>query len=73
VVAAQAAAELARRGDPAALRKLQVLLDSHDAVVRRVAASALGGQLGHARDVGNALLDPDPGVRLAAASAILAA
>jgi HEAT repeat protein len=72
VVAAQAATELAKRGDAGALRKLQALMTSRDRTVRRVAASALGG-LGRTRDASAALLDADPSVRLAAASAILAA
>lgn len=72
VVAGQAAAELARRGDADALRKLKVLVAGRDRAVRRVAAAALGG-LGLTRDMSAALLDADPSVRLAAASAILAA
>jgi HEAT repeat protein len=72
VVAAQAAAELARHGDASALHRLQNMLGSPDRDVRRVAADALGRTLDRPRDVRAALLDPDPSVRLAAASAILA-
>jgi ParB family chromosome partitioning protein len=73
LVSAQAAAELARRGDAAALGILLGLRQSRDAVVRRVAVRALAQELGRANEVRAALLDADPGVRIAAASAILAA
>jgi HEAT repeat protein len=73
VVGSQAAAELARRGDARAVQRLQVLLHSHDATVRRVVVDALGGDLRRPRDVRSSLLDPDAAVRLSAASAILAA
>jgi HEAT repeat protein len=71
LVAAQAAAELARHGDHDALVIVLTLRESRDAIVRRVAVHALALDLGRANDVRAALLDADPGVRIAAAGAIL--
>jgi HEAT repeat protein len=73
VVSAQAAAELARSGDRAALQKLMELRTSRAPAVRRAVARALASELGHAHDARAALLDADPSVRIAAAGAILGA
>jgi hypothetical protein len=72
VVSGQAALELARHGDALALARLQSLLHARDAVVRRLAARALGHDLHRGHDARSALVDADPGVRIAAAAAILA-
>ena len=72
VVASQATAELARAGDARAVSRLRAMLGSADATVRGVAVDALASDLGQRRAVRLLLLDPDPGVRLRAASAILA-
>ncbi len=72
-VSGQAAAELARHGDAAALARLRALLATAQPLVRQVVVRALALDLGHAREVRRALLDPDAGVRMAAAAAILTA
>jgi hypothetical protein len=71
VPGAQAAAALARNGDRAAEQRLIVLLASKHARVRALAGTCLGHDLGRAHEVRALLVDPDAGVRVAAAVAIL--
>ena len=70
--AVQASAALASRGDPVAIRRLESLLDSEPAPIRRVAARALARRAGKPDAARQALLDRDGGVRVAAAGGILA-
>ncbi len=73
VVAAQARAELARRDEPGARARLAELLSCSETPVRLIAVRALGGELGRPHAIRRALLDSELDVRLAAASATLAA
>jgi HEAT repeat protein len=73
LVATQAAAELARLGDGGALRTLLQHARLGDPLVRRTAVRVLAQELGRIQDARPALSDRDPGVRIAAAGAILAA
>ena len=67
---AQAALMLALAGEPEA--RLRSLLTSPSPIVRRVVAAGLARELGHPEDVVALLDDPDPGVRLHVAGALLA-
>ena len=69
--AVSAASELARGGDEKGLEFLQLRLQDKDAKMRRAVVRALGGELERTYEVRGALRDPDAGVRMAAASAIL--
>lgn len=73
VVAAQARAELARLDEPGARAALAELLSCSETPVRLIVVRALGRELGRPHEIRGALLDPELDVRLAAASATLAA
>ena len=71
VTGVQAAVELAKRGDAAALALLRGLVTHPKPAVRRSVARALGRELESPSDIRTLLRDADPSVRRAAAGALL--
>jgi HEAT repeat protein len=72
VTGAYAIADLARQGERKAIQKLLSLLGDDAVAVKRVAVRAVARDLDRPHEVRQALADPDPLVRIAAAGAILA-
>jgi len=71
VVAVQAAAELARRGDRSGRRRLVELARDDKPLLRSVALATLARDLGLPHQARRGLLDKDSAVRIAVAAAIL--